>query len=135
MASMREIKMPSGATLKVAPSPFAISKALYQALLKEAKGIVISSKTEIPALYKDLFCTALSSPEIEKCLWECMKYCLYDGGKGDLKIGEETFEPIEARDDFMSVCMEVAKENVLPFGKSLYAEYQRILATMPSDLA
>lgn len=135
MIKMKEIKLPSGATLKVAPAPFAPAKALYQALLKEAKGITISTKREVSELYKDLFCTAFSSPEIEKWLWECMKYCTYDSGKGDLKIGEDTFEPTESRDDFMSVCMEVAKENVLPFAKSLYAEYQRILAMMPSDPA
>lgn len=124
----KEVKLPSGATLKITLSPFATSKALYQAILTEAKGLNITSKTELAALYKELFCIGFSSPEIEKCLWECFKRCTYNGGKGDFKIDENTFETPEARDDYMNVCMEVAKENVLPFVKSLYAEYQRILA-------
>jgi hypothetical protein len=127
---MREIKLPSGATLKITPSPFAVSKALYQTLLKEARGITVNTKTEMTELYKDIFCVGFSSPEVERCLWECFKRCTYNNGKGDLKIDENTFEPVEARDDYMSVCVEVIKENVLPFVKSLYAEYLRITAMM-----
>lgn len=126
---MKECKLPSGATLKITPSPFAISKSLYQAILKEAKGIAVGSGTEMASLYKELFCIGFSSPEIEKALWECFKRCTYNGGNGDLRIDESTFEPVEARADYMTVCMEVAKENVGPFVNSLFAEYQRILAT------
>lgn len=125
---MREVKLPSGAVLKITPSPFKEAKALYQALLKEARGIEFSSKTELAALYKDIFCIGFASDEIERHLWECFKRCTYNDGKGDLKIDESTFEPMSARDDYMTVCIEVAKENVLPFVKSLYAEYQRISA-------
>lgn len=132
---MKEVKLPSGAILKITPSPFKEAKALYQAILKEAKGISISAGTDMAALYKDLFCAAFSSPEIEKCLWDCFKRCTYNAGNGDLRIAEDTFEPVAARDDYMSVCIEVAKENVIPFGKSLYAEYQRILAMIDNAQA
>lgn len=130
---MREVKLPSGAVLKITPAPFADAKALYQALLKEAQGVEIHSKMEMTNLYKELFCRGFSSPEVEKCLWKCLERCTYNGGNGDLRVSNDTFEPVSARDDYMSVCMEVAKENVLPFVKSLYAEYQRILAMMPED--
>lgn len=123
---MKKVKLPSGATLTITLAPFAVSKALYQAMLKEAKGVAVDSKTEMVALYKDFFCVGFSSPEIEKTLWECFQRCTYDGGKGDLKIDSDTFEPAEARDDYWTVCMEVAKENVLPFTKSLFAEYSHI---------
>lgn len=125
---MREVKLPSGALLKVAAAPFTPAKALYQALLREAKGVQISSNTEIPVLYKDIFCAGFSSQEVEKCMWECFKSCLYNSGAGDFRITDQTFEPVAARDDYISVCVEVTKENVLPFGKSLFAECQRILA-------
>lgn len=125
---MREVKLPSGAVLKVAPAPFADSKSLYQAILREAKGLVISTKMEVSSIYKDLFCMGFSSEEIEQRLWVCMKRCTYNSGKGDFKIDDQTFEPVASRDDYMTVCMEVAKENCLPFVKSLYAEYQRLLA-------
>lgn len=132
---MKEVKLPSGATLKIHPAPFKEAKALYMAILKEAKGIHIDSKTEMAEIYKNLFCTGFSSEDIERPLWVCLGRCQYDGGKGALKIDADTFEPLEARDDYMQVCMEVAKENILPFVKSLYAEYKRMLAMTESDQA
>lgn len=125
---MKEVKLPSGAILKITPSPFAEARALYQAALREFKGINIGSGVELSVLYKELFCTGFSSPEIEAKLWECFKRCTYDNGKGDLKIDAATFEPVDAREDYLSVCMEVAKENVGPFMKSLLREYKSALA-------
>lgn len=132
---MKEVKLPSGAVLKITPSPFAVAKALYQAILTEARGLEVGTNTELTTLYKELFCIGFSSPEIEARLWECFKRCTYNNGKGDFKIDNDTFEPIAARDDYMTVCMEVAKENVLPFAKSLYAEFQRALAMTEKDQA
>lgn len=132
---MKEVTCPSGAVLKILPSPFAAAKALYQAVLREARGIDISSATELPTLYKNLFCAGFSSPEIDRCLWECLKRCTYNKGDADHKITDQTFEPLEARDDYMVVCLEVAKANILPFAKSLYAEYQRVLSTAQSTQA
>ena len=68
-------------------------------------------------LRKDLFCTFLASKKIEAALAECMKRVTYNG----LKITEDTFEPVEARDDYLTVCVEVTRENVVPFMKSLFA--------------
>lgn len=130
---MKEVKLPSGAVLKITLSPFKNAKALYQAILKEARGLDVGSKTEIATLYKELFCIGFSSEEIEKALWVCLDRCTYNNGKGDLRITEDTFEEVSARGDYMNVCMEVAKENVFPFVKSLYAEYQRILAMTEKD--
>lgn len=127
---MREINLPSGATLKIQVAPFSASKALYKAVLKELKGINIDPKGDATSLYKDIFCTSFSSEEIEKTLWECLKRCTLNSGAGDLKIDDQTFEPVERRDDYMKVCIEVAKDNILPFAKSLYAEYQHMSAIL-----
>lgn len=132
---MREVKLPSGATLKVTPAAFEISRALYQAILEEAKQIIIGSGTDMASVYKDLFCVGFSSKKIESCVWECMKKCTYNAGAGDLKIDGQTFEPVSARDDYMTVCMEVAKENIGPFVRSLYAEYKQNIATILGTLA
>lgn len=133
---MRKFTCPSGAILQINAAPFAQAKALYQALLREARGIQFSSKMELSALYKDLFCVGFSSPEIERALWECMELCTYNyNGKGDLKIDKDSFEPVGARDDYMVVCMEVTKENVLPFVKSLYAEYKNFMGMIDNILA
>lgn len=128
----KEVKLPSGATLKVQVAPFSDAKALYQAFLEEVKGISITSSTDLASVFKDLACVGFSSKKIEACLEQCFKRCTYDSGKGDLKIDKDTFEPLEAREDYAVVCMTVAKENILPFAKGLYAEYQQILQMIPN---
>lgn len=128
---MKEIDLPSGALLKITPASFSEAKALYQAVLEEIKGIEISSKEDLTSVFKNFACIAFSSKKIEQCLEVCFKRCLYNCGKGDFKIDKDTFEPIENRVDYMSVCVEVAKENLMPFMKSLYAEYQRFLTILP----
>lgn len=122
---MIEVKLPSGAVLKVQVAPFAEAKALYQAVLEEVKSIQFGGGTDMASLFKDLACIGFSSKKIEKCLEDCMKRCLYN----DMKIDKDTFEPVERRDDYFVVCMAIAKENIHPFAKSLYAEYKAFLAT------
>jgi hypothetical protein len=126
------VKCPSGATLKITPSPFAVSKALYQALLKELRTVRFDFTDQVE-LYKQLFCVGFSSPEIERCLWECFKRCTYNSDAGDLKITEDTFEPEKAREDYMTVCTEVAKVNIVPFAKNLFAEYERFSEILSTD--
>jgi len=116
---MREVQLPSGATLKITPADFAVAKALFQAVSSELRTV---RGNGIDDILKDIFCVGVSSSRIESCLWECFKKCMYNGGAGDLKITADTFEPVERRVDYITVCMEVAKENITPFVKSLYAE-------------
>jgi hypothetical protein len=121
---MRKVKLPSGAELTINPAPFVDAKNLYQALLRELKEVQIDLKMEMANLYKELFCVGFSSPQIEGFLWKCLERCTYDNGKtGPMKIDGDTFEPLEAREDYMSVCTEVTKENVAPFVKTLFADY------------
>lgn len=124
--------MPSGAILKIGVSPFEVSKALYQAVLEEAKVISFASTDEMVSVYKDLFCIGLSSKKIEAALWECFKKCIYNSGKGDFKVDKDTFESIEARADYVAVCIAVAKENIDPFVKGLYAEYSQFFEMLGS---
>lgn len=124
---MKEVTLPSGTVLKIQLATFAEAMVLNQAMLEEVRGLKIDATTEIDVnLYKDLFCVGLSSKKIESALWTCMKSCLY----GDFRISKDTFEPEAARDDYFTVCFEVAKENIRPFAKSLYAQYGHILASL-----
>ena len=117
----KEVILKSGAELKITLSPFAVSKNLYSSVLEELKELKLNSETDIDVgLIKDIFCVGFSSKKIESALNECMKRVLYKGNK----IGPETFEPIENREDYMEVCYEVAKENILPFLKSLSAKFE-----------
>lgn len=119
---MKEVKLPSGAILKINMAPFSDSKALYKSLLAEIKSISISSETQFASVFKDIYCAGFSSDKVETALWPCMKRCLYN----ELKVDESTFEPVSAREDYTKVCLEVAQENVLPFVKDLSAVYRLI---------
>jgi hypothetical protein len=122
------IKLPSGAELKITLSPFAVSKDLYQAFLVEMKNLKMDPKQEIDAnFFKDIFCVAFSSKEIEEKLFKCMEKTMYDTTQLKSKAEiESAFEPESARDDYFQVCFEVAKANIMPFTKSLYAQYSHI---------
>lgn len=131
---MREVILPSGAKLQIGLSPFATAKGLYQAILKEVRTVEIKSSMEMANLYKEIFCVGFGTPEIEMWLWKCFERCTYEPvGGAALKIDKDTFEPASAREDYMTASMEVAKENVLPFVKSLYAEYLRV-SSMIDDI-
>lgn len=133
MQSFREVKLPSGAVLKVQPAPFTDAKALYQAVLAEAKGVEISKEIDMGNLLKTILMSAFSSPRIESTLWVCFQNCTYNTGTpgaGDLKIDKDTFEPVAARGDYTTVCMEVGEENISPFVKSLYAVWRHALLTI-----
>lgn len=122
----KEITLSSGALLKVSAASFAESKALYQAVLKELKDVSILNETEVINLYKELFCVGFSSLEIERCLWKCMERCTYNSAGHNLKIVPDIFEPEEARQDFVQICIEVAKENIEPFMSALFLQYKNL---------
>lgn len=117
----KEIKLPSGAVLVIQPAPFVDAKNLYQTMLKEIKTVSIQTELEVANLFKDIFCTGFSSPAIEACVKECLKRCTIN----NLKITDEVFEPVECREDFPVVYSEVAKENVAPFLKNLFADFKK----------
>lgn len=128
----REVKLPSGATLQITVASFSESKALYMAVADEMKGLRLDPKAQVDVnFWKDLFMTGIASAKIEAALQPCMKRSLYNSAR----IGGDTFEPVEARDDYFQVCYEVAKENIAPFTKSLYAQYAGILEKVQAALA
>lgn len=134
---MTEVKMPSGATLKVDLAPFAVGKALYQAMLEEAEGLRISITDNLDADFiKNIFCRGMASKKIEQCLYKCMERSLYNGSKLciDGKIDETLFEPEGARQDYMPMLFEVARVNLFPFTKSLFAELKRVTEMIQKGL-
>lgn len=127
---MKEIKLDSGAILKISHTPFSVSKSLYQAIVEEMKGISIQGNSDLNEMLKNLLCIGFSSKKIESSLNDCLKYCLYNSGKGDFKIDDSTFESTESRSDYSMICVEVALENVSPFMKGLYAGLKRVARTI-----
>jgi hypothetical protein len=129
---VKEIKLPSGAVLKITVSPFADSKALYQAILEEFKKVDFKTSTDMETAIKDMVCLGFSSKKIEQCLDVCFKRCIYSDSRGDFKIDANTFEDEKAREDYVSVCIAVAKENITPFLKGLFAEFQQSVSMIQS---
>lgn len=123
--SIREVALPSGATLKIQPAKFADAKALLTAATSEFRKFELSSQTDLAAVYKELACIGLSSPAVEKALWQCMTSCLYVIGDVTQKVTPELFDDVARRDDFITICSEVAKDNIGPFTKSLFALFSQ----------
>lgn len=127
MDEVKKVELPSGAELTITLAPFKDGKALYQAIAEELKAIDVEFDDDIDANFmKNLFCVGISSKKIEAALEPCLKRVLYNG----LKIDDKTFEPANARQDYIPAMFEVAKENVLPFAKSLYAKYETVLSIL-----
>lgn len=128
---MTEVTMPSGAILKLNPAPFPEAKALFQAVLEEMKPVDISSKRQVAELFKDSACAVFASRKVEACLEKCLASCQY--GPSELKIDKNSFDKPENREDFVPVCIEVARENLTPFMKGLYAGFAQFLTMMQKD--
>lgn len=125
MAS-KKIVLPSKAVLEIFPSDFAVARTLYQAVLEETKGHKMDPSAEVDTnLLKDLFCTMLSSKKVEAAVEACMAKCTYNGHR--IESVSTVFDPVEARQDYLMACYEVAVENISPFMKSLYAKFSTVL--------
>ena len=107
------MKLPSGVELEITKTPFAVSRALFKAVIENSKNADIRGPEDYFGMVR-VFIDSLVSATVEKPLWECMKYALYN----KLKIDADTFEPEEAREDYLPVCLEVAHHNLRPFLKS-----------------
>ena len=121
---MRKVALPSGKELTVDAVTFADAKELFQAVgffqasLKEMNGLDIPEKKITKEVFKHILTASLCFPMVDKCVWKCFEKCLYD----DVRITPDTFEPVEARGDYLTCCLEVALENTLPFLPSLESE-------------
>lgn len=121
-------ELPSGAVLEITLAPFADANKLFKIVGKEFKQIGIKPDQELldANFLKDCFCTLISSDEVIAAIMVCAKRCTYNG----LKITEETFEPAEARGDYIVALTLIAQENVIPFMSGLYAQYKTIFGKM-----
>lgn len=128
---MKSVTLPTGAKLDISVSDFVVSKALYQAVCEEAKGVQIDSMDSVLNLSKDAICSLLCSKKVEIALEACMKRVAYNGKK----IDSDTWEPVKAREDYLYACFEVAKENIEPFSKPLMQRFFPLWERMKSFLA
>lgn len=127
MDEIIEHPLPSGAVLRITHTPYEDSWGLFEVCMDQLKEVQFSSDTPVMLLYKDLFCSSVSSAKIKTALWKCLARCTYDSGTGNKKIDKQTFEPQEARQDYLTVCLKVGEYNLLPFVKAHFAEFSQVL--------
>lgn len=126
----KEISLPSGSKIEITPAPMAEAKKLYQAIASELLRLRFNAEEDVAVLIKNVLCLSIASPEIEAALEPCLRRCTYNGPK----ITAETWEPVQAREDYLDVCYEVAKENVGPFTRSLFAQFKGLMAVAGAAL-
>lgn len=119
---MKTVTLPSSRKIEITLAPFPDAVKLYQACAAGMLSVDLKGTGDTAAwcLQKDLFCLALCSPAIDSATWECLKRCTYEGQK----ITKDSFEAAEAREDFLDIAFEVAKENLAPFMKTLFAQFK-----------
>ncbi len=125
------VKLDSGRELEITLAPYEESLNLFQGIMEEVKQLKLDPNADFDINFlKDLFCAFVSSKKVQSLLAPCMKRVIYNGGP----IDKNTFESVEAREDYVPICFEVTKENVLPFTKSLYVQYGGLVEKLRTAL-
>lgn len=128
---MKEVKLPSGAVLRIGTPSFLEAKDVWQAAMKEAKALNLHVGDDFNLDFiKDLLIIGFSSPLVEEKVWTCFRHCTYN----KVRIDDKTFESVEARQDYFTVFFEVAKEAVAPFTKGLFAGWSGLIKEITENL-
>ena len=132
MKSNLEVTLISGAVLKGSIAEFAVGLELYQSMISVLGDVDIDPQDELNIkLLKSLMSKILSDKNLEKSIWACMSRMTYN----DQKITKDTFEPIEARQDYIEVLKEVALFNAAPFTKNLFVQFQTLLEMLEKNFS
>jgi len=125
--------------VKINPADFLTSMELKKAVVTAIKDsdLNISSIDIDPNNIKggviepivQMILSADSSPMVEKAVFKCLKRCTYGGEK----ITIETFEPIEAREDYYEIVIACLKENLLPFFRPLLSKLVVLQSKIPVE--
>lgn len=130
---MRTHTLKSGRKLRIEAASFRKSKDLFDAVSKEIKANNFDPKAEFDINFvKNIALGLVSSPNVEAALWPCFTKCLYHD---NTKVDSDLFEDVSAREDYLEICLEVCKENILPFTKNLSSKYEPILKELGISLS
>ena len=136
---MTDKTLPSGAVLKLNDVPWPAAHKLYMSVVRELEVVRVEfgatnlniqdlQKTQVDDkainTLKNLMCRLMGSDTVQAALWDCMGRCLYTGQK----ITDRTFEPTDARGDFLVVEKEVLWHSLLPFLKDLLSLFPPLQA-------
>ena len=124
-----KVSLPSGAVLEMTMAPFLEGRRLLGAVSSCIKSVKVDSSlgdaSNLNSL-KDVFLSCLTSREVEDALLDCLKGCTYNGQR---ITSWDIFDDLKAREDYMTICVEVCKFNLAPFTKNLLQLLSGILKT------
>lgn len=124
------MKTQNGVDLVIKPADFISAMKLKNAVLKAVKesGVDISKidleKINAASLQPiiEVVLSADTSEDVEKAIFKCLERCTYNGER----IIRDTFEPIEAREDYYEIVIACLKENLAPFFKNLISKLKSL---------
>lgn len=125
-----KIKTQNGVDLVIEPADFISAMKLKNAVLKAVKesGVDVSKidleKINAASLQPiiEVVLSADTSEDVEKAIFKCLERCTYNGER----IIRETFEPVEAREDYYEIVIACLKENLAPFFKNLISKLKSL---------
>lgn len=125
LTNSKIVNLPSGAVLEMTLAPFKDGFRLTQALAACLKPVKIDASRDIEDInnFKDVILAAITSPEVQAALLECLKRCAYNKER---VISWDFFDDVSRRVDYFEICWEVATFNVAPFTKNLLTKFGEI---------
>jgi len=120
-----EFKAPSGAKVVINPADFEAAMELKSCIMRELSKSDVKMELSAFARREDgendiadivkLFAAMDASKEVQNAVFDCLIRCTYGGEK----ITRNTFEDVNARQDYYDIVFYCIKENLSPFAKSL----------------
>lgn len=113
---MSEFIAPSGVTVVINAAPWRDAKALKAALEKTlARDVNLNTSMDLTL---STILSIDSSPEIDAAIWPCLARCT----RNKIKITEEVFDDLKAREDYYDIAIACIKENLRPLAESLFSK-------------
>ena len=120
-----EVKLPSGATLDITLLDYEKAFDVFQIVARQLGLIDVDfSKIDFEKFqlmdvmeFKRPLTQILSNPDLVKVGNQCLVKCTYDG----IKITAKTWEPPEARKDYVFAIFYALKENCYPFVEGVFS--------------
>ena len=133
----------SGSKIEVQRASWEVCNRLMKAVMREVETINIrlgatpgmkslaelQINDDVLNTIKNVATRLIASDAVEAILWECFKVVTYN----DARITRDTFEPEEARQDYLPLLKEVLEYNLAPFFKSLGSMWSGISQNTPGQ--
>lgn len=132
---MIEFKATSGAKVKINVADFEDAQNLKFAIQKALKAEGFDMKDIGDVMSSDMWPIAKlvmavdCNKEVNDALWPCLVQCT----RNSEKITKQTFEPVDARQDYYEIVIACLKENISPLFVGVFAKLKKLLSKPQSE--